>query len=83
MNDEMGAAALFGETIMLRIELVAVKSESELHLDKKVKERAAGRAAVGSGRMSRGGNTPASVDFIIVNIGGRDENFPAARDSSA
>ena len=31
MNDKMRAAALLGETVMLRVELVPVKSEAEFH----------------------------------------------------
>ena len=31
MDDQMRAAALFGEAVMLRVELVAVKAESEFH----------------------------------------------------
>ena len=31
MDDEMRAAALSGEAIMLRVELMAIKSESEFH----------------------------------------------------
>src|SRR5882724_3073579 len=31
MNDQMRATALFGKAIMLRVELMAIKSESEFH----------------------------------------------------
>jgi hypothetical protein len=31
MDDEMRAAALFGETIMLRVQLMPVKAEAEFH----------------------------------------------------
>jgi len=32
MNDEMRAATLFGEAIMIRVELVAIEAETEFHL---------------------------------------------------
>ena len=36
MNDEMRAAALLGETVMLRVELMPVESESEFHVAQKI-----------------------------------------------